>query len=122
VVLCTFRFSNNLRRPTPSRVAVTSRCGRSLTLLGAQSGIRTRLTMYSRMHSPRSSFFARLDRTTYHETVDILTGCSPVSIPVQPVRSDHDRLDFAHPLIAVQASRGKVRDNLEHVIGESADV
>jgi hypothetical protein len=66
--------------------------------------------------------FARLDRTTYYETVDILTGCSPVSIPVQPVRSDHHRLDSVYPVVAVQASSGKVRDNFEHVIGEPADV
>ena len=67
-------------------------------------------------------FFARLDRTRYYETVDILTGCSPVSIPVQPVRSDHHRLDSAYPVVAVQASSGKVRNNFEHVIGEPADV
>ena len=88
---------------------------------GAQSGIRTRLTCtLACIH--RDAFLARLDRTKYYETVDILTGCSPVSIPVQPVRSDHHRLDSAYPVVAVQASRGKVRDNFEHVIGEPADV
>ena len=55
-----------------------------------------------------ASHFAKLDRTTYYETVDILTGCSPVSIPVQPVRSDHHRFDFAHPFVAVQASGGEI--------------
>ena len=35
-------------------IAVTTVCGRHRAPCGARSGIRTRLTMYSRMHSPRT--------------------------------------------------------------------
>ena len=101
---------------------MTNKCGRSLTLFeGAVRDSNPVNHVLSHAFTATPSF-ARLDRTSYYETVDILTGCSPVSIPVQPVRSDHYRLDFAHPVVAVQASSGKVRDNFKHVIGESADV
>src|SRR5262245_17972690 len=49
-------------------------------------------------------------------------GCSPASIPVQPTLSDRDRLDLADPVFAVQASGGELRDNLEHLVREPADI
>src|SRR5437762_12272131 len=78
-------FSNNVRRPTASRVAVTNKCGRSLTLFeGAVRDSNPVNHVLSHAFTATPSL-ARLDRTSYYETVDILTGCSPVSIPVQPV-------------------------------------